>query len=44
MTVKNLLVSCLRMKPDRILLAERRDDEAYYYLRNVNSGHPRPDR
>jgi type IV secretion system protein VirB11 len=39
-TVKALLVSCLRMKPDRIMLAELRDDEAYYYLRNVNSGHP----
>ena len=28
------------MRPDRILLAELRSDEAYYYLRNVNSGHP----
>jgi len=34
-TVKDLLVSCLRMKPDRIMLAELRDDEADYYLRNV---------
>ncbi|MGB5834490.1 MAG: P-type DNA transfer ATPase VirB11 [Thiohalocapsa sp.] len=39
-TAKELLVSCLRMKPDRIMLAELRDAEAYYYLRNVNSGHP----
>lgn len=39
-TAKELLVSCLRMKPDRIMLAELRDEEAYYYLRNVNSGHP----
>jgi type IV secretion system protein VirB11 len=39
-TAKELLVSCLRMKPDRILLAELRGEEAYYYLRNVNSGHP----
>lgn len=39
-TVKDLLVACLRMKPDRVMLAELRDDEAYYYLRNVNSGHP----
>ena len=30
----------MRMRPDRILLAELRSDEAYYYLRNVNSGHP----
>lgn len=28
------------LPPDRILLAELRSDEAYYYLRNVNSGHP----
>src|SRR5689334_12056404 len=28
------------MRPDRILLAELRSDEAYYYLRNINSGHP----
>jgi len=39
-SVRDLLVACLRMKPDRIMLAELRDDEAYYYLRNVNSGHP----
>ncbi len=39
-TVKDLLVSCLRMKPDRIMLAELRDDETYFYLRNVGSGHP----
>lgn len=39
-TAHELLVACLRMKPDRILLAELRDDEAYTYLRNVNSGHP----
>ena len=43
-TVKDLLVSCLRMKPDRIMLAELRDDEAYYSLRNVSlfpsGGHP----
>jgi len=38
--VQDLLVSCLRMKPSRILLAELRDSEAYFYLRNVNSGHP----
>jgi len=39
-TPKQLLESCMRMRPDRILLAELRSDEAYYYLRNVNSGHP----
>jgi type IV secretion system protein VirB11 len=39
-TPKQLLESCLRMKPDRILLAELRAAEAFDYLRNVNSGHP----
>lgn len=37
---KQLLESCLRMRPDRILLAELRSDEAFDYLRNANSGHP----
>ena len=39
-TPQQLLESCLRMKPDRILLAELRAEEAFDYLRNVNSGHP----
>jgi len=39
-TPKQLLECCLRMKPDRILLAELRAEEAFDYLRNVNSGHP----
>jgi type IV secretion system protein VirB11 len=38
-TPKQLLESCLRMKPDRILLAELRGEEAFDFLRNVNSGH-----
>ena len=38
-TPKQLLESCLSMKPDRILLAELRSEEAFDYLRNVNSGH-----
>ncbi|NNU63846.1 P-type DNA transfer ATPase VirB11 [Rhizobium sp. WYCCWR 11152] len=37
---KDLLESCLRMRPDRILLQELRDGSAFYYIRNVNSGHP----
>jgi type IV secretion system protein VirB11 len=37
---KQLLENCLRMRPDRILLAELRSDEAFDYLRSVNSGHP----
>ncbi|MFW7355428.1 MAG: P-type DNA transfer ATPase VirB11 [Brucella sp.] len=37
---KELLESCLRMRPDRILLQELRDGSAFYYIRNINSGHP----
>jgi type IV secretion system protein VirB11 len=39
-TPRQLLECCLRMRPDRILLAELRAEEAFDYLRNVNSGHP----
>jgi len=39
-TPRQLLECCLRMRPDRILLAELRAAEAFDYLRNVNSGHP----
>ena len=39
-TAKTLLQSCLRMKPDRILLAEIRSKAAYDYIVNVSSGHP----
>jgi type IV secretion system protein VirB11 len=39
-TPQQLLECCLRMRPDRILLAELRAAEAFDYLRNVNSGHP----
>jgi type IV secretion system protein VirB11 len=39
-TPKQLLECSLRMRPDRILLAELRAGEAFDYLRNVNSGHP----
>lgn len=37
---RELLESALRMRPDRILLQELRDASAFFYLRNVNSGHP----
>jgi type IV secretion system protein VirB11 len=39
-TAQKLLVSCLRMKPDRILLAEIREGECYDFLRTAASGHP----
>ena len=40
-TQQQLLESSLRMKPDRIFVAELiRGDEAFYFLRNINSGHP----
>jgi len=39
-TPRQLLECSLRMRPDRILLAELRAGEAFDYLRNVNSGHP----
>ncbi|AXK48599.1 P-type DNA transfer ATPase VirB11 [Aliarcobacter trophiarum LMG 25534] len=38
-TSATLLKSCLRMKPDRILLAELRGGETYDYLNVLNSGH-----
>lgn len=37
---KQAVASCLRMKPDRILLAEMRGDEAWEFIKAVGSGHP----
>lgn len=39
-TAKQALASCLRMKPDRILLAELRGDESWEFIKSVNTGHP----
>jgi len=39
-TPKQALASCLRMKPDRILLAELRGDESWEFIKSVNTGHP----
>ena len=37
---KDLVESSLRMRPDRVLLGELRDDAAYYYIRSAIAGHP----
>lgn len=39
-TAKSCMEACLRMKPDRIILAELRGDESFYFIRNCTSGHP----
>lgn len=39
-SAKDALASCLRMKPDRILLAELRGDEAWEFIKSMNTGHP----
>jgi type IV secretion system protein VirB11 len=39
-TAEALLQASLRMRPDRILLGEMRDDAAWTYLNEVISGHP----
>ena len=38
--VADLLQAALRMRPDRILVGELRGDEAFAFLRAVNTGHP----
>ena len=39
-TVDDLLVASLRLRPDRIVLGEIRGAEAYTFLRAINTGHP----
>ncbi len=39
-SVDMLLGASLRMRPDRIILGELRGEEAYAFLRAVNTGHP----
>lgn len=39
-TAESLLQASLRMRPDRVLLQELRDDAAWTYVNEVVSGHP----
>lgn len=39
-TANQLVAASMRLRPDRIILGELRGDEAYAFLRAVNSGHP----
>jgi type IV secretion system protein VirB11 len=40
-TPKQMMEGTLRMRPDRVLPAELRGDEAFFFIQNVlNSGHP----
>ncbi|MFA1791614.1 P-type DNA transfer ATPase VirB11 [Xanthomonas campestris] len=39
-SAQDALKSCMRMKPDRILLAELRGHEAWDYMDSLNTGHP----
>ena len=39
-TADDLLGASLRMRPDRIIVGELRGEEAYTFLRAVNTGHP----
>ena len=39
-TTDDLLQASLRLRPDRIILGELRGQEAYTFLRAVNTGHP----
>jgi type IV secretion system protein VirB11 len=39
-STNDLVAASLRMRPDRIILGELRGEEAYAFLRAVNTGHP----
>lgn len=39
-SMQHLIESCLRLRPDRIIVGELRGAEAFSYLRAVNTGHP----
>lgn len=39
-SAEDLLIAALRLRPDRIILGELRGNEAFTFLRAVNTGHP----
>jgi type IV secretion system protein VirB11 len=39
-SANDLVAASLRMRPDRIILGELRGEEAYAFLRAINTGHP----
>ncbi|MGV1760542.1 P-type DNA transfer ATPase VirB11 [Rhizobium sp. A22-96] len=39
-TIQSLLEASLRMRPDRLLVGEIRGNEAFAFLRAINTGHP----
>ena len=39
-STEDLLITALRMRPDRIILGEIRGAEAFTFLRAINTGHP----
>jgi type IV secretion system protein VirB11 len=39
-SMDDLLIASLRLRPDRIILGELRGSEAYTFLRAINTGHP----
>ncbi|MFO7012751.1 ATPase, T2SS/T4P/T4SS family, partial [Pseudomonas aeruginosa] len=39
-TAKELVASCLRMKPDHLFLAELTGDEAWHFMEILNTGNP----
>ena len=39
-TTQDLIETCLRLRPDRIIVGELRGSEAFSFLRAINTGHP----
>ncbi len=39
-SIQDLIESCLRLRPDRIIVGELRGKEAFSFLRAINTGHP----